>query len=496
MNASIRLSFFGAAGEVTGSCYLVETARARVLIDFGLHQGGRETELRNHQHPPIDARRLDAVVLTHAHIDHCGRLPLLVTQGFRGEIHCTAATADLAAILLRDSAQLQEADAAREAVRANRRGETALPALYSRDECERVMPMFAPLGYLEKREIAPGVTIRLVDAGHILGSASVEMRVETPGRSALTLFFSGDIGQTGTPLLRDFVPPGRVPGAPTPPIEPDVVIMESTYGDRGHRPQSESAAEFESIIEAAQSSRGKILVPSFAVGRTQTLVYHLGNMVRARRLNGGGGGGGSNAGGQNFGGSPVPVFVDSPMAVDATELYARHRALFDDETWAMIDRGDSPLKFPGLRYLRTGDESRSLNDLEGSAVIVAASGMCTGGRIMHHLKHHLWKVTTHVVIAGYQSQGSVGRQLVDRAHRVMIMGEPVVVRAKVHTLGGFSAHAGQPELMRWASGLKGTSARVFLTHGERMPRQALAARLKSELGLAARMPEYHEVVDL
>ncbi len=488
MSSAIRLSFFGAAGEVTGSCSLVETPSARVLVDFGLHQGGREAELRNHQHPPIDARRLDAVVLTHAHIDHCGRLPLLVTQGYRGEIHCTAATADLAAILLRDSAELQEADAARDAVRAARRGETALPALYSRDECERVIPMFAPLAYLEKREIAPGVTVRLVDAGHILGSASVEMRVESPGRAPFTLLFSGDLGQTGTPLLRDPVPPGRVPGAPTPPIEPDAVVMESTYGDRGHRPQRQSVEEFESIIEAAQGSRGKILVPAFAVGRTQTLVYHLGRMARGGRLGGGTLGGGASA--------SVPVFVDSPMAVDATELYARHRALFDEDAWSMIERGDSPLKFPGLRYLRTGDESRALNGMEGPAVIVAASGMCTGGRIMHHLKHHLWKVTTHVVIAGYQSQGSVGRQLVDRAHRVMVMGEPVVVRAKVHTLGGFSAHAGQPELLRWASGLKGTGARVFLTHGERLPRQALAARMRAELGLDPILPEYHQVYDL
>lgn len=489
MDSGIRLSFFGAAGEVTGSCTLVETGRARVLVDFGLHQGGRETEQRNYRFPPIDARRLDAVVLTHAHIDHCGRLPLLVTQGFRGEIHCTAATADLTTILLRDSAALQEADAAREAVRANRRGESALPALYTRDECERVFPMFAPLPYLERREIAPGVSVRLVDAGHILGSASVEMRIEPKSGSAVTVLFSGDLGQRGTPLLRDFVPPGRVPGAPSPPIEPDVVVMESTYGDRGHRSQDESAAEFGSIIESALSSRGMVLVPAFAVGRTQTLVYHLGRLARGAKA-------GSNLGAVTGGPFGIPVFVDSPMAVDATALYARHRGLFDEQAWGMIERGDSPLTFPGLRYLRTGEESRALNDMDGPAVVISASGMCTGGRIMHHLKHHLWKVSTHVVIVGYQAYGSVGRQLVDRVHRVMVMGEPVVVRAKVHTLGGFSAHAGQPELVAWASGLKGTGARVFLTHGERAPRQALAARLKSELALDARLPEHHEVVDL
>jgi metallo-beta-lactamase family protein len=476
MSASIRLSFFGAAGEVTGSCYLVETPTARVLVDFGLHQGGHEAELRNHRPPPIDARRLDAVVLTHAHIDHCGRLPLLVTQGYRAEIHCTAATADLATILLRDSAKIQEEDAMRDAYRANRRGETAMPALYTRDECERVFPMFNPLAYEAPREIAPGVTVRLVDAGHILGSASVEMKIVAPGREPLTIFFSGDIGQRGSPLLRDFTPPGATP--PTPSVTPDVVVMESTYGDRDHKPLQSSLDEFADVVALAQESRGKILVPAFAVGRTQNLIYQLGDMLREGRIR------------------PIPVFVDSPMAVDATELYARHRALFDKEAWALIDSGTSPLKFPGLRLLRTGEESRMLNTLEGPAMIIAASGMCTGGRIMHHLKHHLWRVGTHVVIAGYQAAGSVGRQLVDGAHRVMIMGEPIIVRAKIHTIGGFSAHAGQADLLRWAAPLKGTGARLFLTHGERAPRQTLASKLKQFIGIEARMPEYHEGVDL
>lgn len=476
MPPSIRLSFFGAAGEVTGSCYLVETSSARVLVDFGLHQGGREAEMRNHNRPPIEARHLDAVVLTHAHIDHCGRLPLLVTEGYRGEIHCTPATADLTTILLRDSANIQEEDALRDAYRAARRGETAMPALYSRDEAERVFPMFNPLAYETPREIAPGITVRLLDAGHILGSASVEMKIVTQGREPYTIFFSGDIGQRGSPLLRDFTPPNTKP--PSPPVEPDAVVMESTYGDRDHKPIQFSCDEFASVITQAQESRGKVLVPAFAVGRTQNLVYQLGELLRASRIR------------------PIPVFVDSPMAVDATELYARHRALFDDEAWAIIENGDSPLKFPGLKLLRSGEESRQLNTMDGPAIIIAASGMCTGGRIMHHLRHHLWRVDTHVVIAGYQSAGSVGRQLVDGAHRVMVMGEPIIVRAKIHTIGGFSAHAGQSDLLRWAAPLKNTKTRIFLTHGERAPRQTLASKLKQSINLEPHLPEFHEVVEL
>lgn len=475
---SVRLSFLGASGEVTGSCYLVETPSARVLVDFGLHQGGHEAEMRNYRPPPIEARRLDAVVLTHAHIDHCGRLPLLPTQGFRGEIHATAATADLVGILLRDSAQIQAMDAARDARRAMRRGETALPALYTPEEAERVFPMFNPLGYNTAREIAPGITIRLVDAGHILGSASVEMKIQANGNGgrALTIFFSGDLGPHGMPLLKDSTPARS--GVVSPPIEPDVVVMESTYGDRSHKGSDQTVAEFARVVTEAHDSRGVILVPAFAVGRTQTLVYHLGRLRQAGRV------------------PRIPVFVDSPMAVDATELYGRHRALFDSDTWEIINNGESPLKFDGLSYLRSGEESRRLNDIDGPAMIIAASGMCTGGRIMHHLRHHLWKLSTNVIIAGYQAAGSVGRQLVDGVHRVMVMGEPVAVRATIHTMGGFSAHAGQNELLKWAAPLKGSGCRIFLTHGERAPRQTLAGKLKETMGIEPTCPEFHEGFDL
>ena len=476
MNQSIRLSFFGAAGEVTGSCSLVETPVARVLVDFGLHQGGHDAEKRNHHHPPIEARRLDAVVLTHAHIDHCGRLPLLVQNDYRGKIHCTPPTADISTLLLRDSAKIQEEDALRDAYRARRRGDTAPPALYTIEECEGVFPMFDPLPYDEPREIARGIVIRFVDAGHILGSASVEMSIEVPGRDRLTVFFSGDIGPRGSPLLRDFTPPRSPPAAP--PVEPDVVVMESTYGDRDHRPIQSSLDEFAGVVGEAQESRGMVLVPAFAVGRTQNLVYHLGGLLRGGKIR------------------SVPVFVDSPMAVDATELYIKYRNLFDHDAMAVIDQDGAALRFPGLKLLRASEESRALNEMDGPAIIIAASGMCTGGRIMHHLKHHLWRVGTHIIIAGYQAAGSVGRQLVEGVQRVMVMGEPIIVRAKVHTIGGFSAHAGQSDLLRWAAPLKGTGARVFLTHGERAPRQVLALKIKNTIGIEPQLPEYHQAFEL
>ena len=476
----IRLSFFGAAGEVTGSCYLIETDRARVLVDFGMHQGSREADERNHRFPPIDAPRLDAVVLTHAHIDHVGRMPLLVQLRYPGLIFATPASCDLAALLLRDSAAIQEADAARDARRAYQRGEPEPKPLYSRDDAEQIIPRFEALPYDQPKEIAPGITIRFVDAGHIIGSASVEMRVESNGSAPKTIFFSGDLGPLHTPLLRDYTAPfaPRRENAAGPPIEPDVVIMESTYGDRDHQSLSSSVDEFASVVHQACDAEGKILVPAFAVGRTQQLVYHYGVLLRARRV------------------PMMPVYVDSPMALAATNLYNRNLALFDEDTAAIIASGNLPLMFPGLEFIHTSEESRRLNDDPHRAMIIAASGMCTGGRILHHLKHHLWRPQTHVIIAGYQAAGSLGRQLVDHARRVMIMGDPIAVRAKIHTIGGFSAHAGRTDLISWASGIKGKPVRLFLTHGESKPRLALRAALKESIGIEAACPEFHQVVEL
>jgi metallo-beta-lactamase family protein len=486
----MRLSFFGAAGEVTGSCYLLETVRARVLIDFGLHQGDREADRKNRRLPPINPDRLDAVVLTHAHVDHSGRLPLLTpapspspkrVRGstpavFTTPIFATPATIDLTAILLRDAAHLQASDAERESRRRLRQDRPPVTPLYTIDDVDRVLRLLRPLPYDSPREIAPGVTCRFVDAGHILGSASVELTVQDrPDDTTKVLVFSADLGPRGSPLLRD--PVGFE--------HTDVLVLESTYGDRDHRPLDQTVDELAGILAAARdhAGGGKVLIPAFAVGRTQQLIYFLGGMRRDGRFPGGGGG-------------DPGVYVDSPMAIEATELYRAHKDLFDDAARRMLDAGDSPLRFPGLRFMRTAEQSASLNTIAGGAVVISASGMCNGGRILHHLKHSLWREQTHLVIVGFQAQGTLGRQLVDGATRVNILGEPIAVKAKIHTLGGFSAHAGQTELVGWAARIRKPPSRVFLTHGEDGPRKALAAALKQELGFVCERPRWGDAVDL
>ncbi len=460
----ITLTFLGAAGEVTGSSTLVETSRARVLVDFGLHQGGVAAELRNRR---FLARRfpqqesLSAVVLTHAHVDHCGRLPFLATWNYKGAIHATPATCDVTALMLRDSARVQEADLQWTARIRARQGREAPTPLYTEAEVERVLPLLNPLPYDEWREIADGIRIRFFDAGHILGSASVEMRVLDAGIEKV-IVFSGDLGPKGVPLMHD----------PTPPPPADAVLLEATYGDRDHRSLSETTSEFHDIISNAVWDKQKVLLPAFAVGRTQQLIYQLASLVRT-------------------GGLPkFPVYLDSPMAITATELYRRHRNLFDAEAQALIDRGDGLLDLPGLIFTRTPAESRELNDMWGASVIIAASGMCTGGRILHHLKHNLWRRGAHVVIVGYQAAGSLGRRLVEGETRVRVLGEWIAVRAKIHTLGGFSAHAGRTDLLDWVSHTAAEKPRLFLNHAEERPRQSLGAEIKRRYNWDAEYPGY------
>ncbi len=455
----MQIRFQGAAGEVTGSSYLLTTDRARVLLDFGMHQGGARGELRNRRPPRLGARRLDAVVLSHAHIDHSGLLPLLQQLGCRAPVWCTPATADLCGILLPDSAAVQEHDAARWSRRRAARGGPPVSPLYTLAEARAVLGQFRTLGYGRREAVAPGVELLLHDAGHILGSSIVELFVRDGSRE-LRFVFSGDLGASNVPLLRD---PETLSAA-------DVLLMESTYGDRGHRSRRDTIAELAGILEAARASGGKVLVPAFAVGRTQELIYRLGELWRDGAL------------------GTMPVIVDSPMALATTELYRRHRELFDAETWAAIERGEPPLEFPALRFCRTQEESMALNDLRGPAVIVSASGMLTGGRILHHLRHHAGSPGAHIVIVGFQAEGTPGRALVDGARSLRLMGETLEIRAQVHTLGGFSAHADQGQLMAWAAGFRQCKPRMFLVHGEDRARTALAARLSSELGLAATLP--------
>lgn len=463
----MKLSFHGASGEVTGSCYLLETPKARILLDCGLHQGGPNAEARNWRPLPFDIASLDAVVLTHAHIDHSGRLPLLVKNGFEGPIWSTPATRDLAEILLKDAAYLQEMDAERRCRARTRAGRHACRPLYTRADAGRALALFRTMPYGSAAEVAPGVMARWVDAGHILGSASVELTLHDGSRTR-TVAFSGDLGPDGAPMMRD----------PTHLSRADLVVMESTYGDRDHRPLRETMAEFTAILREAIDARAKVLIPAFAIGRTQQLLYHLRELRESGAL------------------PAIPVYVDSPMAHDATELYERHQKSFDDSSLRVTARGRSPMDFPDLHFAETGEQSRALNDRRGPLIIIAASGMCTGGRIVHHLRHSLGKPETHVVIVGFQSEGSLGRRLVNREPRVRIMGEEIDVKARIHTLGGFSAHAGRSELIHWASYFKDITPRFALTHGEPRPRALLADALRTGLGFEVSLPEFQSELEL
>lgn len=463
----MKVHVLGAAGEVTGSCYLLEAAGSRVLVDFGLFQGSKLSDAKNRGKPQFEASRVDAVVLTHAHIDHVGRMPLLPRLGYRGKVWATPATVALAPVMLRDSARLQEEDTARENRVRERRGDGPVEPLYTIEDVERLVPMLAPLSYEESRQVAPGVTLRFVDAGHILGSASVELTVEEGGRKKVVLF-SADVGVRGHPLMND---PVTFSGA-------DLVFLESTYGDRDHRPLAATVEEFEGIIKDAIWARARVLIPAFAVGRTQTLMYHLAEIGKGGRV------------------PSFPVYIDSPLAIEATELYRKFRRELDPGVMSILKYGETPGSIPTFSFTPKREDSQRLNTLEGCAVIIAASGMCTGGRIVHHLKHSLWKVNTRVVIAGYQGEGTLGRRLVDGAKVVRVAGEWVTVRATVHTLGGFSAHAGQSELVEWTRAWAGSKPRVCLTHGEDRGRIPLKARLEKELGLSVGLPGMGEVVEV
>lgn len=463
----MRITVLGAAGEVTGSGYLVETQRARVLVDFGMFQGRGSGNGKNRELGPVDPARLDAVVLTHAHIDHVGRLPLL--EGLRGTVHATRATCELTELLLRDSAAIQEGDAARENRWLERTGqEPDAHPLYGTKEVERVCARLKGHGYGEWAEVADGISVRFQDAGHILGSASVEMRVLEAGGTR-TVVFSGDIGQSCMPILRDPVP---CPAA-------DLVFLESTYGDRNHRPAEETLTELRGILEQSAWQKKKVLVPSFAVGRAQLLLHVLAEIARE-------------------GTAPeVPVYLDSPMAIRATEIYMKYPGEFDDEARGRAQSGQTRRELGSVHMCVTPQQSRELNDSWDPGVVIAGGGMCEGGRILHHLRHNLWKRGVQVLLTSFMAEGSLGRRLVDGARTVRIFREDVVVRADVRTVNGLSAHAGQGGLVSWlAPGGTPAARRVVLTHGEDRQRGALGDLLAARLGCTVERPGRFSTVEL
>lgn len=462
------LTFLGAIQQVTGSCYLLESREgSRVLLDCGMRQGRREEEQANEQPFPFDPASINAVVLSHAHLDHSGLLPRLVASGFRGPIFATHATSELIELMLLDSAHIQEHDAEWENKWRARLGKPEVKPLYNTVDTERALKRRQPLPYGEAHEVAPGIRVTFHNAGHILGSAIVELEIHDHHLTR-RLVFSGDLGNTCSPLMQD----------PTFLDRADVVLMESTYGDRDHRCSEETIDELAEILQQAHRDGGNVLIPSFAVGRTQDLLYYLGRFYHEGRL------------------PQQAVFLDSPMAIRANQIYSRFHDQFDEHDRALIQQhGDGDLRkwLPPLRITASPEDSMAINRIKSGAIIIAGSGMCTGGRIVHHFKHNLWRSECHLVFPGFQAAGTLGRNIVDGAPTVRVLHQRIAVKAKVHTLGGFSAHAGQSQLIDWVSHFD-HHPELYLVHGELEKMKVLQSELKRRLNWDANIPEPGEQI--
>ena len=463
------ITFHGAARQVTGSCYLIETGEPRVLLECGIRQGGDRREDEYERPFDFDPASIDAVIISHAHLDHSGMVPLLVKQGFDGPVYTSTVTRSLLPIMYRDAASLLRSDYERKNRQLMRAGKEPVEPPYTIDDVETALRTVEGIDYGKKQRILPELEIRLRDAGHILGSSIVELWLQVQGATR-KLVFSGDLGNHCAPLLND---PEIIDSA-------DILLMESTYGDRNHRPLEKTLEEFKQVIDDAADTGGNILIPAFAVGRTQDLIYWLGQLYHEGRL------------------EQQRVFIDSPMAIQVSTVYERHHDLFnlDDPRFRKFMKQGWDSWLPNLTYTESPEESMALNRIREGAIIIAGSGMCTGGRIMHHLKHNLWNRKTHVVIVGYQAYGTLGRKLVDGAPMVKIFGEDIAVKARIHTLGSFSAHAGQDQLLEWASQFQPPAPRVYLVHGEPEAMDALQQRLASELQWNASIPEMGETVEI
>jgi metallo-beta-lactamase family protein len=456
------ITFLGAAQEVTGSCHLLCTGTSKILLDCGLFQGDRDAQRNNEQDFPFYPSNIDAVILSHAHLDHSGRLPKLVADGFTGPIHCTPQTWELLRIMLRDAASLQARDIEWENKRRRRAGKPLIHPPYEEQHVRQAIAQCRPYPYGERVTVTSDVETIFFDAGHILGSASIHLDIQHPERPC-RLIYSGDIGNPQSLLMH----------APQIPTAADWVVMESTYGDREHQEMDTTRDELAHILQQAHGKNGNVLIPAFAVGRTQEVLYHLAILRQQGRM------------------PQHRAYLDSPMAIEVSALYLSNAS--------SLNRADINLLTQNNRYpvgealgfvypTRTTEESMALNRIEGGAIIIAGSGMCEGGRIRHHLKYNLWRREAHVVIVGYQARGTLGRKLVDGSRRVEILGADIAVNAQIHTLGGYSAHAGKRELITWAGQIDGHPS-FSLVHGESHAQQALADVLKSSLGRRVEIPE-------
>jgi metallo-beta-lactamase family protein len=465
----MKIIFYGAAQTVTGSQFLLRVNGHRLLLECGLYQGRRKESFEINSKLPFQASKIDAVILSHAHIDHSGNLPNLVKNGFEGPIYTTPATAHLSNVMLLDSAHIQESDASFVNKKRLRRGELPVEPLYTQEDAAQVAQLFYPQAYEQEFEPVPGVVARLFDAGHILGSAGVSLEIEEKEKK-IRLWFSGDIGRRNLPLLRDPVLPGKV----------DYLMMECTYGDKPHREPELAYEEMRTVIKRTVERGGKVIIPAFAVGRTQEIVYNLHQMIDRREL------------------PRIPVFVDSPLAVNATTIFRQHPECFDQETREFVgqDRHREALGFDLLTYTRSVEESKALNDRKDPMVIISASGMAETGRILHHLKNNIENPKNTVMIVSWQAPYTLGRRLADRETEVSIFGEVYQRRADVATIGGLSAHAGQNFLLEYAQAARGDLKKIFLIHGERKAAETLQIEMEKR-GLPPTIyPERNSVIEI
>jgi metallo-beta-lactamase family protein len=460
----MKIKFMGAARTVTGSCFILETGGKRFAVDCGMHQGNAEIEKRNWDVSLYEPDKIQFFLITHAHIDHSGLLPRMVQQGFRGKIYATEPTRDLLKIMLLDSAHIQEMEALWKSKKRLRHGEKKVRPLYTKKDAEDTFPLIRTVSYDETFEPLPGLSVNFRDAGHILGASLIEIGTEDNGRP-LKLVFSGDIGRPAQLLMED---PSVVESA-------DFLFMESTYGNRNHKDEDESLNELAQAIAYSYNSGEKVIIPAFAVERTQEMMYCLYLLSKDGRLP-----------------PDMPVYLDSPMAIQVTEIFRHHTAFLDEETRQLVRKGEDPLRLAQIRFTPTTDESMAINTQSGPAIVISASGMADAGRIKHHLKHNLWREGASIVFVGFQAQGTTGRKIVDGAEKVRIFNEEVNVKARVYTINGFSAHAGQTQILDWLSHFENPAMQVFLVHGEHSAQQVLADLIREKFKYEVFIPDYLE----
>lgn len=463
----MELAFLGAARTVTGSCYLLAVGDRRIMVDCGLFQGPPELEEKNYMHPPVDWSEIDAILLTHAHIDHCGLIPKGARNGFRGPVYTHSATVDLAEIMLRDSAEIHEQDAKWLSRKRKRAGKPPVEPLFNTDDALEALKLFQPVKYNERFEVVPGVHAEFRDAGHILGSAGIAVDCEESGLKR-RIVFSGDIGNHQAPILRE--PVGF--------SEADAVLIETTYGNRIHESPADRWEKLKSIVRDAYANRAKVVIPSFAVGRTQELLYILGEMMHRDEIPG------------------ITIFLDSPMAIAATEVHEDHPEVFDKATLERIRKGDNPFHPVSLTFSRTVEDSRKINYHDGAAVIIAGGGMCEGGRIVHHLKHNIYQDRNYLVFVGYQAEGTLGRVILGGKKKLRLLGEEVMVNAQILTIDSFSAHADQDGLIDWLGNFENSPQAVFLVHGEKKAGEEFGEVVRKKTGFMAYQPRINQQVDL